>query len=87
MKVETCRQKLEEVKKALELAEKESNDAQIELNEKKKWRRTVQKRTLYLATIVMKEDDSDLGINNLASILLAEYSQILFHRKRARSKW
>ena len=87
MKIETCRQKLEEVKKALELAEKESNDAQIELNEKKKWRRTVQKRTLYLATIAMKEDDSDLGINNLASILLAEYSQILFHRKRARSKW
>lgn len=60
MKIETCRQNLEEAKKALELAEKESNDAQIELNEKKKWRRTVQKRTLYLATIAMKEDDSDL---------------------------
>ena len=59
---------MEEAKKALELAAKESSDAQIELNEKKKWRRTVQKKTLYLATIAMKEDNSDIahhiGINN-----------------------
>ena len=45
---------------ALEHAKNLSKATHAELNEKKKWRRAVQKRTLFLATIAMKDDNSDL---------------------------
>ena len=55
--------KVVEAKKILEKAEKTAADAATSLGEKKKWRKTVQKRALFLANEAMKEDNSDLGIN------------------------
>ena len=46
----------------LEITKQEASSAHNELEKKKKWRKTVQKRTLFLATLAMKEDNSDLGI-------------------------
>lgn len=54
-KVNTCR-------KALEDAEKEAKDAHDDLKSKKKWRKIVQKRALFVASAAMKEDNSDFGI-------------------------
>jgi len=51
---------LEDAENVLEHAKKLSKATHAELNEKKKWRRTVQKRTLFLATIALKDDNSDL---------------------------
>lgn len=48
-----------EIYKAAKRKVREAND---ELYEKTKWRKTVQKRTLFLASEAMKEDNSDLGI-------------------------
>ena len=65
--VEKAEKEIENCKKALEAAEKKGKEAH-ELNEKKKWRKTVQKRTLFLANEAMKEaqhydhNNSDLGI-------------------------
>ncbi|CBY16286.1 unnamed protein product [Oikopleura dioica] len=58
--VEKAEKEIENCKKALEAAEKKGKEAHDELNEKKKWRKTVQKRTLFLANEAMKEDNSDL---------------------------
>ncbi|CBY34304.1 unnamed protein product [Oikopleura dioica] len=71
MKVKTSEKALENAKKVLEDAENALEHAKnlskathAELNEKKKWRRTVQKRTLFLATIALKDDNSDLQNDN-----------------------
>ena len=48
-----------EIYKAAKRKVREAND---ELYEKTKWRKTVQKRTPFLASEAMKEDNSDLGI-------------------------
>jgi len=53
--------KVVEAKKILEKAEKTAADAATSLGEKKKWRKTVQKRALFLANEAMKEDNSDLA--------------------------
>ena len=52
--VETCRV-------ALETAEKNAKESHDELEKKKKWRKTVQKRFLFIAKIAAEEDNSDLG--------------------------
>ena len=61
-KVEDANKEVEICREALEAAEKRASDELDELNEKKKWRRTVQKRAFFLANETMKEDNSDLGI-------------------------
>ena len=59
--VETCRVALENAENALENAEKNAKESNVELEKKKKWRKTVQKRFLFVAKIVAEEDNSDLG--------------------------
>jgi len=63
-----------EIYKAAKRKVREAND---ELYEKTKWRKTVQKRTLFLASEAMKEDNSDLGIfycnNSKLTFLESEY--------------
>jgi len=59
-KVEAADKKVVACRKALEDAETEAENAREELNEKKKWRRIIQKRTLFMTTIEMKKDDADL---------------------------
>ncbi|CBY14418.1 unnamed protein product [Oikopleura dioica] len=51
--VETCRQ-------ALEDAEYKAKNARDELDEKKKWRRKIQTRTLFMTSIEMKQDNADI---------------------------
>jgi hypothetical protein len=48
-------------RKTLETAEKKAKNANDKLNEMKKWRKTVQKRALFLAKKSMTEDNSDNG--------------------------
>jgi len=60
-RVENAHQKVEELRKSLEEAEIVEEKELDELREKKKWRKTVQKRALFLAADAMKEDNSDLG--------------------------
>ena len=52
---------------ALENAEKEAKETLDELEKKKKWRKTVQKRLQLVAKIAAEEDNSDLGTNNYQS--------------------
>jgi len=59
MEVETAEMEVETARKTLETAEKKAKDANDKLNEKIKWRKTVQKRALFLAKIAMTEDNSD----------------------------
>ncbi|CBY18623.1 unnamed protein product [Oikopleura dioica] len=58
--VENADAKVVEAKKVLENCEKTACEAAHVLDEKKKWRKTVQKRALFLANEAMKEDNSDL---------------------------
>ncbi|CBY15273.1 unnamed protein product [Oikopleura dioica] len=58
--VEICREALENAEKALENAEKKAKESNDELEKKKKWRKTVQKRFLFVAKIAAEEDNSDL---------------------------
>ena len=60
-KAETAAKKVVNCRKALEDAEKEEKDANDELNDKKKMRKIIQKRALFVGTAAMKEDNSDLG--------------------------
>ena len=53
-KVDTCRV-------ALENAENKAKESHDELEKKKKWRKNVQKRFLFVAKIAAEEDNSDLG--------------------------
>jgi hypothetical protein len=53
--------KVVEAKKVLENAEQTAADAVKSLEERKKWRKTVQKRALFLAKEAMKEDNSEIG--------------------------
>ena len=59
--VENADAKVVEAKKVLVNSEKTAAEAAQVLDEKKKWRKTVQKRALFLANEAMKEDNSDLG--------------------------
>jgi len=52
--------KVVEAKKILENLEQAAADAVKSLGERKKWRKTVQKRALFLAKEAMKEDNSDI---------------------------
>ena len=58
-RVEDADKNLETCRKALEYAEIEAKNAHDELIEKKKWRRKVQKRTLFMTSVEMKKDNSD----------------------------
>ena len=60
-KVKNCRVALENAEKELENAEKNAKESNDELEKKKKWRKTVQKRFLFVAEIAAEEDNSDLG--------------------------
>ena len=51
----------EDADKALEEAKKKSKDAHEALDQKKIWRKKVQKRHLFLSTEAMKEDNDELG--------------------------
>jgi len=59
-KVVAANTNVEVCQKALEDAENEAENARKELNDKKKWRRLVQKRTLFMTSIEMEKDDADL---------------------------
>ena len=61
IEVETAEKEVESVRKKLLAAEKKAKDARDKLNDKKKWRKTVQKRALFLAKEAMTEDNSDIG--------------------------
>ncbi|CBY36631.1 unnamed protein product [Oikopleura dioica] len=58
-KVETADKKVESCRKALEEAEIDGKNARDELGEKKKWRRKVQARFLFMASVEMKQDNVD----------------------------
>ena len=57
-----------EAKLVLKKAEETEANAVKSLDEKKEWRKTVQKRALFLAKEAMKEDNSDLGKNETHSL-------------------
>jgi len=57
---ETAEKKVETIRKTLESAEKKAKDARDALNDKKKWRKTVQKRAFFFAKEAMTEDNSDI---------------------------
>ncbi|CBY32047.1 unnamed protein product [Oikopleura dioica] len=59
-KAETAAKKVVTCRKALEDAEKEKQEANDELNDKKKRRKIIQKRALFLGSAAMKEDNSEL---------------------------
>ena len=61
LKVETDDKEVETCRVALENAEKKAKESNDELEKKKKWRKTVQKRFLFVAKIAAEEDNSDLG--------------------------
>ncbi|CBY42745.1 unnamed protein product [Oikopleura dioica] len=60
-KVKICQEALENAEKELENAEKNAKESNDELEKKKKWRKTVQKRFLFVAKIAAEEDNSDLA--------------------------
>jgi polyhydroxyalkanoate synthesis regulator phasin len=59
--VETSDENVDNCRKALEEAIKRAKTAHDQLNDKKKWRKIVQKRRLLVGKAAMKEDNSDLG--------------------------
>ena len=59
--VEDAKERVEAARMTLQKAKRKFKDANEELNVKKKWRKTVQKRALFVAAEAMKEDNSELG--------------------------
>lgn len=64
--VETSDENVDNCRKALEEAIKRAKTAHDQLNDKKKWRKIVQKRRLLVGKAAMKEDNSDLESENEA---------------------
>jgi len=64
LKAETAEKKVKNCRVALESAEKEEKESHDEFEKKKKLRKTVQKRVLFLTKIAAEEDNSDLEENN-----------------------
>jgi len=59
-RLENADKKVAEARNLLEKATQNQINSDRSLGEKKKWRKTVQKRALFLANEAMKEDNSDL---------------------------
>ena len=64
-RLENADKKVAEARNLLEKATQNQINSDRSLEEKKKWRKTVQKRALFLANEAMKEDNSDLGMNEI----------------------
>jgi len=64
LKAESDDEKVETFKTALENAQKEPKESHGQLDQKKKWRKTVQMRLQLIAKIAAEEDNSDLDDNN-----------------------
>lgn len=65
LKAESDDEKVETFKTALENAQKEPKESHGQLDQKKKWRKTVQMRLQLIAKIAAEEDNSDLGTFDL----------------------
>ena len=66
-KAEPYYEEIKNCRVALENAEKEAKETLDELEKKKKWRKTVQKRLQLVEKFAAEEDNSDLGTNNYQS--------------------